>query len=461
MAQPTRGRNSQAKNHLITIVLALIIACLATWLGYGRDHAAADPAATAAPGVTATAMPGDGLTVTYLDVGQGDCTLLQCDGQVMLIDAAEGNQANKITAYLKQHGVKQAVAASAGFFDPEDCEQAIAQGKADLLSMARAYVSNPNYGQLLYAGKANEIIPCLRCNKCHTPNHQLTVCVVNPRFGSEKTMDRRITAPAGQKNVAIIGGGPAGMKAAIVAAERGHQVTIYEKNDHLGGMIDHSRYASFKWPMLNLLKYFERKCAENPNITIHLDCDPEPAWLEAQGYDVVIAATGSVPIVPPIPGIETAIPATRAFGHEEFVDDNVVIIGGGEIGVETGLHLAQQGKKVTVIEMKDVAAEEARRVHYYNMFIDAVEEYADNLNIILKATCTGIDAQGVSYRDEAGETHTVPAGTVLLAAGMRSDITGAARYMNCGKAFYTIGDCGQMGNLQTAIRSGYCIANSI
>ena len=109
MAQPTRGRNSQAKNHLITIVLALIIACLATWFGYGRDHVTADPAATAAPGVTATAaptpLPGDGLTVTYLDVGQGDCTLLQCDGQVMLIDAAEGNQANKITAYLKQHGV--------------------------------------------------------------------------------------------------------------------------------------------------------------------------------------------------------------------------------------------------------------------------------------------------------------------------------------------------------------------
>ena len=105
MSQPNRGRNSQAKNHLITIVLALIIAVLATWFGYGRDHAAADPSATAAPGVTATAMPGDGLTVTYLDVGQGDCTLLQCDGQVMLIDAAEGDQANKITAYLKQQGV--------------------------------------------------------------------------------------------------------------------------------------------------------------------------------------------------------------------------------------------------------------------------------------------------------------------------------------------------------------------
>jgi len=363
--------------------------------------------------------------------------------------------------YLKQHGVKQAIAASAGFFDPDDCEKAIAEGKADLLSMARAFVSNPNYGELLYQGKPQEIIPCLRCNKCHTPNHQLTVCVVNPRFGSEKTVDRRIVPVSESKTVAIIGGGPAGMKAAIVAAERGHQVTIFEKSDHLGGMIDHSRYAAFKWPMLNLLRYFERKCAESPNITVCLDCAPDPAWLENQGFDVVIAATGSVPIVPPIPGIETAIPATRAFGHEEFVDQNVVIIGGGEIGVETGLHLAQQGRNVTIIEMKDVAAEEAKRVHYYNMFIDAVEEYADNLKILLKATCTGISADGVSYRDESGQEHTVPAGTVLLAAGMKADISGAERYMNCGKRFYTIGDCGQMGNLQTAIRSGFSIANTI
>ncbi len=363
--------------------------------------------------------------------------------------------------YLKNAGVKQAVAASAGFFDPDDCEQAIAEGKADLLSMARAYVSNPNYGELLYQGKPQEIIPCLRCNKCHTPNHQLTVCVVNPRFGSEKTADRRIVPVPAPKTVAIIGGGPAGMKAAIVAAERGHQVTIFEKSDHLGGMIDHSRYAAFKWPMLNLLRYFERKCAESPNITVCLDCAPEPEWLEAQNFDVVIAATGSVPIVPPIPGIEAAIPATRAFGHEEFVDQNVVIIGGGEIGVETGLHLAQQGRNVTIIEMKDVAAEEARRVHYYNMFIDAVEEYENNLKILLKATCTGISADGVSYRDEAGTEHTVPAGTVLLAAGMKADVSGAERYMNCGKRFFTIGDCGQMGNLQTAIRSGYSIANTI
>ena len=92
---------------------------------------------------------------------------------------------------------------------------------------------------------------------------------------------------------------------------------------------------------------------------------------------------------------------------------------------------------------------------------DAVEEYADNLKILLKATCTGISADGVSYRDESGQEHTVPAGTVLLAAGMKADISGAERYMNCGKRFYTIGDCGQMGNLQTAIRSGFSIANTI
>jgi 2,4-dienoyl-CoA reductase-like NADH-dependent reductase (Old Yellow Enzyme family)/thioredoxin reductase len=361
--------------------------------------------------------------------------------------------------HIKKAGVKIAVAASAGFFDPNDCEKAIAEGKADLISMARAFVSNPNYGRLLYEGKQDEIIPCLRCNKCHSPNHNLTVCVVNPRFGSEKLIDK-LTVPAGaEKNIAIVGGGPAGMKCAITAADRGHKVTIFEKNDHLGGMIDHSRYASFKWPMLRLLQYFERKCAENPSITVHLDHAPKPEELE--GYDVVVAAVGSQPIVPPIPGIQAAIPATKAFGHEEFVDENVVIIGGGEIGVETGLHLAQKGKKVTIIEMKDVVAEEAKRVHYYNMFIDAVEEYSDSLKIILKATCTGISEGGVSYKDEDGKEHTIPAGTVLLAAGMKADVSTAMQYADCGKQFYTIGDCGQMGNLQTAIRSGYTIANSI
>ena len=363
--------------------------------------------------------------------------------------------------YLKNHGVRQAVAASAGFFDPDDCEKAIAEGKADLLSMARAYVSNPDYGRLLYEGRPEEIVPCLRCNKCHTPNHQLTVCVVNPKFGSEKTWDRRAVPVTAKKRVAIIGGGPGGMKAAITLSERGHEVTIFEKSGHLGGMIDHSRYASFKWPMRNLLGYFERKCAESPNITVRLDCEPDPAWLEAQDFDAVIAATGSVPVVPPIPGIEAAIPATKIFGHEEFAAEQVVIIGGGEIGVETGLHLAQQGRKVTILEMKDVIAEEARRVHYYNMFMDAVEEYRGSLKIILKATCTGIGPEGVSYRDESGETHTLPAGTVLLAAGMKADVSGAARYMNCGKSFYTVGDCGQMGNLQTAIRSGLAIGSAI
>ena len=363
--------------------------------------------------------------------------------------------------YVKNAGVPITIASSAGFFYPDDCEAAIAEGKADLLSMARAYVSNPNYGRLLYEGKPEEIVPCLRCNKCHTANHNLGVCVVNPCFHAEKTMEKRIVPVDQLKTIAIIGGGPAGMKCAITAADRGHTVTIFEKNDHLGGMIDHSRYASFKWPMFNLLKYFERKVSTHPNITVRLDCAPDPDWLEAQGFDVVVAALGSTPIIPPIPGIELAIPATRAFGHEEFLSQNVVIIGGGEIGVETGLHLAQKGKNVTIIEMKDVAAEEARRVHYYNMFMDAVEEYADNLKIILKATCTGITSDGVSYKDEDGQAHTVPAGTVLLAAGMKANVPATMAYANCGKQFYYIGDCGQMGNLQTAIRQGYQIANTI
>ena len=366
-----------------------------------------------------------------------------------------------LAEYVKKAGVKQAVAASAGFFDPEDCERAISEGKADLLSMARAYISNPDYGTLLCEGRQEDIVPCLRCNRCHTANHNLTVCVVNPRYASEKTADRRIVPVTRKKNVAVIGGGPAGMKAAITAAQRGHHVTLFEKGERLGGMIDHSRYAAFKWPMRRLLEYLERKCAADPAITVRLGTAPDPEWLAAQDYDVVIAATGSVPVVPPIPGVEAAVPAVSVYGREDGIAEKAVIVGGGEIGVETALHLAQKGKRVTVLEKKDVAAEEAKRTHYYSMFMDAVNEYRDSLRIVLGAECTAISPSGVTYRDAQGREHTLSAGTVILAAGMKSDLSGAERYMNCGRQFYTIGDCGAMGNLQTAFRSAYSIANTI
>ncbi|MBR4798237.1 MAG: FAD-dependent oxidoreductase, partial [Oscillospiraceae bacterium] len=241
--------------------------------------------------------------------------------------------------YVKKAGVKQAIAASAGFFRPDDCESALEAGSADLISMARAYISNPNYGRLLYEGRAEDIIPCLRCNKCHSPNHNLSVCVVNPRFASEKTIDRRNIPVTREKKVAVIGGGPAGMKAAVELADRGHRVTLFEKSGRLGGMMNHSRYAVFKWPMKDLLEWFERKIAANPGITVELNCEPDPGWLEMQDYDVVIAATGSGPVIPPIPGIENARPAVDVYGDEDSVSEDVVIIGGGEVGVETGLHL--------------------------------------------------------------------------------------------------------------------------
>ena len=363
--------------------------------------------------------------------------------------------------YVKKAGVKQAIAASAGFFRPDDCESALEAGSADLISMARAYISNPNYGRLLYEGRAEDIIPCLRCNKCHSPNHNLSVCVVNPRFASEKTIDRRNIPVTREKKVAVIGGGPAGMKAAVELAERGHKVTLFEKSGRLGGMMNHSRYAAFKWPMNDLLEWFERKIAANPGITVELNCEPDPGWLEKQDYDVVIAATGSKHVIPPIPGIENARPAVDVYGDEDSVSEDVVIIGGGEVGVETGLHLAQKGKRVTVIEMKDIVAEEAKRGHYYGMFLAAVREYEDSLKIILKATCTEVGKDQVTYTDENGEEHILKAGTVLLAAGMKSDVGGAARYMNCGRQFYHIGDCDEMGDLQTVFRSAYMISHTI
>ena len=118
-----------------------------------------------------------------------------------------------------------------------------------MIAMARAFICDPEYGKKAYEGRGEDVVPCIRCNKCHGMTQGrpwFSFCSVNPKIGIAHRVDRMIEAPAASKKVAVIGGGPAGMKAAIMAAERGHKVTLYEKNDSLGGQLRHTDFASFQ-----------------------------------------------------------------------------------------------------------------------------------------------------------------------------------------------------------------------
>ncbi|MBR1781056.1 MAG: FAD-dependent oxidoreductase, partial [Oscillospiraceae bacterium] len=364
---------------------------------------------------------------------------------------------------VKESGTNITVVTVAGFTNLDTCERDVAQGKADLIGGARAWISNPNFGRLAYEGKGEDVVPCLRCNKCHVNTIHgpyLSTCSVNPEYGLEHQLRKMAPAPVVTPgNIAVIGGGPAGMEAAQVAANRGHKVTLFEKNGELGGQLIPASVPDFKWTLKLFKDYMVRKTLENPNIDVKFYSEVKPG--ELKGYDKVIVAIGADPIVIPIPGHDRAnvITGIDAFLNPERVKGKVVVIGGGEIGVEAGMFLAKQGHPSTVLEMRDMLAADATPIHYYNMVRDAWEA-TEGFSSILKATVTGITDAGVSYKDEDGVEHTIEADTVVMAVGTRSKKDEAYAFYAPGTETTVIGDAEAIKTVQGAMRSGYAAGNN-
>lgn len=368
-----------------------------------------------------------------------------------------------LAARIKAAGLDMLVSNVGGFFDPDLADKAIAEGKLDLVAMARAWISNPNYGDLLYEGRKEDLVPCLRCNKCHGRGKRdilTTVCSVNPKFGFEE-VDRYLVTPVKeQKNIAIIGGGPGGMRSALFLADRGHRVTIFEAESQLGGAIRHADYVDFKWTLRDYKNYLIFQ-VKKTGINVVLNTRVTPDMIQDR-YDVVIAAVGAQPIMPKLPGVEgdNVMVATEAIMHSEKVGSRVVVIGGGEVGVETGMFLAQQGRDVTVIEMRDELAADTTFIHYRSMF-QAAWEAIPSFHYVLNATAKEISASQLVYTDQGGQEHTLPADTVVLSVGMRAKSDEALSFYGAAPRFYMIGDCKQPGTIQTTNRNAYAVSVSI
>ena len=369
----------------------------------------------------------------------------------------------ELAGRIKAAGLDFIVSNVGGYFDPEIADKAIAEGKVDMVAMARAWISNPNYGDLVYAGRRDDIVPCLRCNKCHGRGKNdifTTTCSVNPKFGFE-AVDRYIGIPAGEKKkVAIIGGGPGGMRTALFLQERGHDVTIYEAEDKLGGAIKHADYVPFKWTLKDYKDYLIYQ-VEKRGITVKLNTRATPEMLGDE-YDTVIAAVGAQPIIPNIPGADgdNVTVATDAIMNSGKIGKNVVVIGGGEVGVETGMFLAQNGRNVTVIEMRDELAADTTVMHYRSMF-QAAWEAIPNFHSVLNATAKSIAKDHVTYTDKDGVDHDIPAESVVLSVGMRSKTDEALSFYGTGRAFWMVGDCKKPGTIQTTNRMAYGAAMNI
>ena len=364
---------------------------------------------------------------------------------------------------LKALGLKTIIEPVGGYQDPALCDTIIKKGKADLLGMARTWIANDDYVQCLKENRADDITPCIRCNKCHVISHDKpyrSACSVNPAFGIQTTL-YTLSAPVSEpRKVAVVGGGPAGIEAARIAAGRGHAVTLFEKTDALGGQLKAAGVPDFKWPVKRFADFMVRQ-AEKNGIEVRLNTAATKDLLEEEGFDTVFCALGAVPKTPTIPGSESAgvITVIEALTHPEKVIGDVVILGGGETGVEAGIFFGRKGMNVTVLGRNAKVAPDANPIHYRETF-DRTWQGVSTLTVLTNAAVTRIRNGNVLFTHE-GEERSINAETVILALGMRPLTDEALGFYSDKYDFHMIGDCAEVGNIMTSMRSAFAAANQV
>ena len=360
----------------------------------------------------------------------------------------------KIAGDIKK-AVNVPVSAVGRIVDADMAARVIESGMADMVAMGRPLLADPDWGTKIAAGKACDIRRCISCNKGCTDaiqNRQFLSCVLNAENGYENS--RSIQPAAQKKKVAVLGGGPAGLEAARVAALRGHDVTLFEKSTSLGGQLNIACVPPRKEEMRRAAQDLIRAVC-NAGVHLCMGQTRTAEQLKEAGFEAVINAVGAHSAAPRIPGIDSVnvADAWKVLAGEQQVYGTVAVIGGGMVGCETAEYLAARGCKVSVIEMMDkIAAGESTTIlptllENYKTY--GVEQYPSH-----KVKEFRMDAVVCENKD--GAEVTIPCDYIVLAMGARSNEFDAAALEAANIPVYAIGDAaGKAADISNAIRTGY------
>ena len=363
-------------------------------------------------------------------------------------------------AKLVKENVNVPVLCAGRMDDPDMAEGAVMDGVCDIISLGRPLLADPDYVNKLRRGERKCIRPCISCQEgCmgRIQEYSMVNCAVNPQAARERVTAYNPVLKA--KHVLVIGGGVAGCEAARVLAERGHKPEIMERSDHLGGNLLAAGAPSFKEDDIALVRWYENEM-QRLNVPVHFNAPVDPASKLYDEYDAVIVATGATPKKFPLGENAPVYTATDALLGKTPIGERVTVVGGGLVGCETALWLAQEGKHVTIVEALDrLMAVNKPLCHANSEMLERLLPF-HGVETLVSSSVQKYENGKLLVKTPQGEQQ-FDCDTVILSVGFREDRGVFDAWENSAKEIYLLGDAKKVANIMYAVWDAFEVANHI
>lgn len=385
------------------------------------------------------------------------------DGNVKLCPPIfEKHMLNYEVAKKIKETCKVIVNVSGAIMNLNEAEKMLADNVADLILIGRSIVADPYMPKKILAGKEDDVVPCIRCNNCYhiATEHFNTCCSVNPRIYRENRVPLKLEKTVHPQKIVIIGAGPAGLKTALTAYEKGHHVTIIDENDDIGGALIQATKGELKQDLAAYLHYL-RTQVKKSSIKLILRTTATKELIQKEQPDVLIIAIGAKAIVPKIKGID----CDNVLMAADFLDrgfeqasQKTTILGAGSIGCEIALELANMGKEINLIEMSDTLAKNGNELYRVSLLQHILNH--PHIHIMTESQCIEVMEKACLVKTK-DKILTIPHNEFIIAVGYRQDIKAVYQYFDIIPETRYVGDCKRVASVTEAVTEGYFLGASL